>query len=232
MCPLHHEEAFCRPLKGSITTVFYSVKTTSIGRKMSESSEVRTAPEEEYVIENPATGERIKFLDEPSDTGGDVLRFEFWARPKIVGPAAHIHPKQTEYFEVRSGTLNARVGKQDRTLEAGESMTLPPGTPHTWWNSSDEELHGYVELRPSMNMRDEFEALFALGRAGKTDETGVRNLLQVAVLLDAYPDTIYRAGLPIWVQKFGIALLAPIARLLGYKARYPELVGADTSEIA
>lgn len=201
---------------------------------MSEATEPTesTEVEPEYVIENPVTGERIRFIDEPTAAGGDVLRFEFWARPNIVGPAAHIHPKQEEYFEVRSGTLNARVGKEDRTLETGESMTVPPGTAHTWWNGSDEELHGYVELRPSMNMRDEFEALFALGRAGKTDEYGVPGLLQIAVLLDTYPDTIYRAGLPIWFQKLGISLLAPIARMLGYKARYPELIGAKSSEVA
>lgn len=199
---------------------------------MSEPAETTSEADGEYVIENPATGERIKFLAEPNEKGGDVLQFEFWARPNIVGPAAHIHPKQEEYFEVRAGTLHARVGKKDLTLNPGESMTVPAGTPHTWWNSGDEELHGYVELRPSMNMRDEFEALFALGRAGKTDETGVPSLLQVAVLLDTYPDTIYRAGLPIWFQKFGIALLAPIARMLGYKARYPELVGAEMSERA
>ncbi len=187
---------------------------------------------DEYVIENPATGERIRFLDEPTASGGDALRFEFWARPHIVGPAAHVHPKQEEYFEVLDGTLSARVGKRDLTLRPGESFTVPKRTPHTWWNGGDEELHGYVELRPSMNMRDEFEALFALGRAGRTDETGLPNLLQVAVLLDAYPDTIYRAGLPIPVQKLGIKMLAPVARMLGYRARYPELVGAEDAEIA
>lgn len=195
----------------------------------------RTAGEEatgEYVIENPATGERIMFLDEPTASGGDALRFEFWARPHIVGPAAHVHPKQEEYFEVLDGTLSARVGKRDLTLQPGESFTVPKRTPHTWWNGGDEELHGYVELRPSMNMRDEFEALFALGRAGRTDETGVPNLLQVAVLLDAYPDTIYRAGLPIPIQKLGIKMLAPVARMLGYRARYPELVGAADTEKA
>jgi mannose-6-phosphate isomerase-like protein (cupin superfamily) len=201
---------------------------------MSEQASTSDVAEEdaEYVIENPATGERIRFFEEPTPTGGDVLRFEFWARPHIVGPAAHVHPKQTEYFEVRNGVLSARVGDEDYTLATGESMTVPMGTAHTWWNGGDEELHGYVELRPSMNIRDEFEALFALGRAGKTDETGLPNLLQIAVLLDTYPDTIYRAGIPVPLQKAGIRLLAPIARQLGYKARYPELVGADASEVA
>lgn len=194
--------------------------------------EQATGTAEGYVIENPVTGERIRFLDEPTETGGDVLRFEFWARPHIVGPAAHVHPKQEEYFEVRAGTLSANVGKRDLSLTAGQSVTVPPGTAHTWWNGGDEELHGYVELRPSLNIRDEFEALFALGRAGRTDEHGLPNLLQVAVLLDTYPDTIYRAGLPVWFQKHGVELLAPIARALGYRARYPELVGAEASEVA
>lgn len=195
--------------------------------------EARTQPaewdEEENVIENPVTGERIMFLDGPTPTGGDVLRFEFWGQPHIVGPAAHVHPQQEEYFEVREGVLSAHVGDRDVVLSPGDSMTVPPGTSHTWWNASNKPVHGYVELRPSMDMHDEFEALFALGRAGKTDASGVPGLLQIAVLLDRYPDTIYRAGLPIPIQKFGIKLLAPIARLLGYRVRYPELIGAIES---
>ena len=123
--------------------------------------EAASTDAEEYVIENPRTGERIQFLDEPTTSGGDQLRFEFWARPHIVGPAAHVHPKQEEYFEVIDGVLQARVGKRDLTLGPGESVTVPRGTPHTWWNSGDEELHGYVELTPSMNVRDEFEACLA-----------------------------------------------------------------------
>lgn len=179
----------------------------------------------EDIIKNPVTDERIKFLDERTPEGDEVLRFEFWGKPHNVGPGAHVHPKQEEYFEVLDGILSAHVGKKDITLGKGDSMTVPPGTPHTWWNSSDHELHGYVELRPSLDMHDEFEALFALGRAGKTDEHGIPNLLQTAVLLDRYPDTIYKAGVPIILQKFGIKMLAPIGRLLGYKVRYPELLG-------
>lgn len=56
--------------------------------------QAETDTEEAYVIENPATGERIRFFEEPTPGGGDVLRFESWARPRIVGPAAHVHPKQ------------------------------------------------------------------------------------------------------------------------------------------
>lgn len=196
------------------------------------SSAEATAESVENVIENPVTGERIRFLDPPTPEPSDVLCFEFWGQPHIVGPIAHIHPKQEEYFEVRTGRLHAHVGDRDVVLEPDESMLVPAGTSHTWWNAGDEVVHGYVELRPSMDMHDEFEALFALGRAGKTDERGVGNLLQMAVILDRYPDTVYRAGIPIWMQKLGSRALAPVARALGYKVRYPEAVGAFEEESA
>jgi hypothetical protein len=32
-----------------------------------------------------------------------VLRFEFWAHHHIVGPAARVHSKKEEYFEVLEG---------------------------------------------------------------------------------------------------------------------------------
>ena len=70
-----------------------------------------------------------------------------------------------------------------------------------------------------------FETLFGLGRDGKTDEGGSLGLLQGAVMLAAYEEEYRLARPPHPVQKALLAVLAPIGKLLRYRARYPRYSG-------
>lgn len=69
-------------------------------------------------------------------------------------------------------------------------------------------------------METVFETLFGLGSDGKTDEEGSPGTLQGAVMLDEYANEYRLARPSLPVQKALIAVLAPIDRLLGYRARY------------
>ncbi|HLT47479.1 MAG TPA: cupin domain-containing protein [Rubricoccaceae bacterium] len=173
------------------------------------------------VIENPVTGERVVFLQTGEQTGGALLQAELFVRPGGFVAAEHVHPLQEERFAVRAGTLMLRVAGRERRLVAGEAATIPPGTPHVWWNDGAEELHVLVELRPAGRFDRFLETFFALAHAGKTDRRGLPNLLQMAVSLRTYGDTIYPASPPRAVQRVLVALLAPVGRLLGYEADCP-----------
>ena len=80
-----------------------------------------------------------------------------------------------------------------------------------------------VEFRPPVNMETFFETLFGLARDGKVNKRGAPRLLQ-AVLLGREYDT-YLAGPPVALQRAGAFVLAPVARLLGYRARYEKYSG-------
>jgi hypothetical protein len=60
--------------------------------------------------------------------------------------------------------------------------------------------------------------MFALAEDGRTNDHGMPNPLQLAVIADAYADTIRVPFPPAFVQRLGLALVAPIARRLGYRA--------------
>lgn len=60
--------------------------------------------------------------------------------------------------------------------------------------------------------------LFDLARRGELDEHGMPSLLRLAVLAPAFADEIRVVSPPWPVQRTAFALLAPIARLRGYKA--------------
>jgi quercetin dioxygenase-like cupin family protein len=172
------------------------------------------------VIENPVTGERIEFLRTAAETGGALLRVVLSVKPHGFLAAEHEHPRQEERFEVLSGTMRVRLRGVERVLGAGESVAVPPGTPHAWFNDGSGELRALVEFRPALKTELFCETFFGLARNGKTGKNGLPNLLQLAVLARAFRDE-GRLTRPPWaVQRVVFALLAPPARVLGYRAHY------------
>jgi quercetin dioxygenase-like cupin family protein len=101
-------------------------------------------------IYNPVQGDWIVFRQTARDTSGELLSAELVVSPRGGNPL-HVHPRQEEYFKAVSGTLGVQVGDEHRSLEEGEEAVVPPGTPHRWWNDTDEEAHVLVELRPALN---------------------------------------------------------------------------------
>lgn len=177
------------------------------------------------VIENPVTGERIVFRQTSADTNGELLQFELFLKPHGFVPAEHIHARQQERPEVVSGNVRYRLGGSEEGLGPGEAAVLPPGTPHTLWNDTDEEAHLIMDVRPALGVETAIETLFGLARDGKTNSKGMPNPLHGALLAREYE--LFLAGPPIAIQRAGTAMLAPIARLFGYRTRYPEYSGPE-----
>jgi len=177
-------------------------------------------------IENPLSGERMTFLKTTADTNGQSFEFEFHAPPGWT-VSEHIHPRQEERTQMLSGTLDGHVAGEGISLSPGEVRVVPPGIAHAWQNPSDEEEARFsVTFSPALNMESGFETAWGLARDGKATKAGVpKNLLQLAVLAGEHKDEAYLTGLPIPVQKAlmdTITLFAPVGRMLGYRARYPE----------
>lgn len=172
-------------------------------------------------IENPVTGERVIFLKRARDTDGEFVRLEVVAEPGAPGPPEHVHEHQEEYFSVRAGTLAGSVDGEPFRLKAGEDLTVWPGTPHEWGNGGDDELRVLIEVRPARRFEEVLEVFYGLARDGKTDEEGLPNLLQLAVIGQEYWEDNHVTSPPSLVQKVMFVVLAPIGRRLGYKPYYP-----------
>jgi quercetin dioxygenase-like cupin family protein len=174
-------------------------------------------------IYNPVQGDSIIFKETARDTNGELMRGELVVSTRGGNPL-HVHPLQEEHFEVLSGTLGVQIGEEHRSLRVGEEATVPPGTPHRWYNESDrEEARVLGEVRPALKTETFFETLYGLARDGKTDENGIPNPLQFAVMLNGmHKGELYLAKPPIAVQKVLFALLSPIGKLLGYRDHYPK----------
>lgn len=181
----------------------------------------RTVPSED-VIEAPVTGERVTFLQRSEDTDGELLEIEVAAEPFAAGPPEHVHEHQEEFFEIHLGTFTGLVDGEEIELRAGDTYTIHAGTPHRWWNAHDEELVARVEVRPALEMAEFLETVYGLARDGKLTADGRGNPFQMAVIGQHYWDTNHLASPPAIIQRAAFAVLAPIGRLLGYRASYPE----------
>ena len=171
-------------------------------------------------IHNPVTGERITFLATSADTDGEAVVIETVVQPDGCVAAAHVHPSQSERFAVKSGTLGLKTGREKQTLGAGQFVTVESGTAHRFWNAGDEPVTFVCEIRPALQFESLLETMFALAADGKTNRKGMPNLLRLAVIANTHFDTVRLPFPPSWLQRAGLALGAPVGRLLGFQATY------------
>src|ERR687894_1384421 len=159
-------------------------------------------------LENPVTGERFTFTDTAATTGGELLAFELGLRPGGAVPIPHVHPIQTERFEVVDGLMRFRVGLRTRLAGPGDVVEVAPGVMHSFANAGDQEARLRVEVRPALAMEEMFAEVIAMARAGGLTSRGMpRNLLDLAVLARRYDQEAHAPLLNVGVQRL---LLAPL----------------------
>jgi mannose-6-phosphate isomerase-like protein (cupin superfamily) len=172
------------------------------------------------MLENPITGERLLFRKTSSDTGGEAVVLETFVKPDGFVAAAHVHPYQEERFEILDGSVGFMLGEKEFVAGPGEKLTVPAGTPHRFWNAGEEEARFVCEVRPALQFEQLIETMFALASDGKTNSRGLPNPLRLAVIANATFDTVRLPFPPAWMQRMGLAMGAPVGRLLGYEPVY------------
>ena len=173
------------------------------------------------VFENPVTGEYGYVRVGTEETNGKLLVSDLRLHPGAAAIGPHIHPNAHERFTAVKGKIGYLLGDQKKILQANESMEIPRGIVHDFWNAGDEEARVIVEIRPGARMELMMITMFSLAYEGKTNKKGVPDLLQMALIAKEFEDVLQVMNPPLWVQRVLFGILAPIARLVGYKAIYP-----------
>jgi mannose-6-phosphate isomerase-like protein (cupin superfamily) len=168
-------------------------------------------------LENHVTGEVLVFRRTSAQTNGESVLFETIVRPDGFVAAAHVHPNQTERFEIVQGALALRVGSDELLLAPGEVAVVPPGTPHRFWNAGQEEARFVCEVRPALGFESLIETMFVLAAEGKTNKKGLPNPFRLAVIAQAHFDTVRLPFPPASLQRAALAVGAPLGKLLGYR---------------
>jgi quercetin dioxygenase-like cupin family protein len=164
-------------------------------------------------LENPVTGERFTFTDTAASTAGELLAFDFALRPGGAVPLPHVHPIQTERFEVLAGRIRFRIGLRTRYAGPGDVVEVAPGVAHSFANAGDGEARMHVEVRPALAMEEMFAEVVAIARAGRMTRRGLpRNPLELALLARRYDREAHAPLLTVGVQRLLLAPLVLAAR--------------------
>ncbi len=164
-------------------------------------------------LENPVTGERFTFTHTAASTGGELLAFDFTLRPGGAVPIPHVHPIQTERFEVVDGLMRFRVGLRTRIARPGDVVEVPPGVAHSFANAGPDEARLRVEVRPALAMEDMFAEVVEMAQAGRMTRRGLpRSPLELAVLARKYDQEAHAPLLGFRLQRVLLAPLVFVAR--------------------
>ena len=167
-------------------------------------------------VENPVTGERFTFTHTAASTDGELLAFDFALRPGGSVPIPHVHPVQTERFEVTAGTMRFRVGLRTVIAEPGDVVEVEPGVMHSFANDGEDEARLRVEVRPALAMEEMFADVVEMAEAGRMTRRGLpRNLLDLALLARTYDAEAHAPLLGVRLQRFLLAPLVWLARARG-----------------
>jgi hypothetical protein len=130
-------------------------------------------------------------------------------------PIPHVHPIQTERFEVLAGRMRFRVGLNTRLAGPGDVVEVPPRVMHSFANAGDDEARLHVEVRPALAMEEMFADVVAMARAGQMTRRGLpRNPLALAALARRYDQEAHAPLLTVGVQRL---LLAPLVFASGHQ---------------
>lgn len=179
---------------------------------------------------NPASGERGVVVLGTDETGGKRIVIDLHLRAGGGMLARHYHPAIHEQFKVIEGQISCTLNGVERTAGPGETVDIPAGTLHNFWNSGASEGLIRFDVQPAERFAELIKNGFALAQDGKTDATGKPSMLQIALMAREFDDVVrYDMG-PRIVQQILFLVLTPFAKLKGLKGSYPEYVSRPAVE--
>ncbi len=173
-----------------------------------ETAEASTRERRRYY--NPAERDYTTFLKTSEETGGEYTLIEIEVAPG-GGTEPHYHKTYDEHFEVVAGTLEVLVGRETRTLCAGQKAVAERNTLHRFRNPTGQPTTFLVELRPGHGgFEKAVRVVYGLASDGRVFSDGTpKNPYHLAMILE-------------WseIQIPGVlGTLEPLFRLLARRAR-------------
>jgi quercetin dioxygenase-like cupin family protein len=175
---------------------------------------------------NPINGDIIEFIETAKDNNGERVVFKLTQKSKGQLVPNHFHVFQDETFEVLSGKLTLFTEGKSKTLAEGQKITLPKNKAHNHYNNENEPLILIQTVSPALDFEFLLENLQGLASDGKI-KNGQAGLVQELVTLKYLDSKAFLADIPVGVQKILMNTIAPIARLLGYRAIYKKYSGIE-----
>ena len=129
-----------------------------------------------------ADGFRLRLLRTGAESDGEVLEMEASYSGAAGMPPEHLHPNQTERFEVLEGTMRAVIDGEERVHEEGAVFEVPAGTAHQMAAEGPSRIRW--EVRPALRTAEFFERLHGKG------PDSMRAAPSIAEFLEEFTDEV------------------------------------------
>ena len=140
-------------------------------------------PEVGTELVNPVAGTKTVFVATAGSTGGAHVEVEATYPPNSTKPARHLHPAQTERFQVLAGSLEVRRGEEAFTAGAGDEFSVEPGVAHQMWAGDDGAVFRW-RTSPALRTGELYCSMWECARDADWAPTG----LQMFEAVSAYGD--------------------------------------------
>jgi quercetin dioxygenase-like cupin family protein/uncharacterized protein YndB with AHSA1/START domain len=165
------------------------------------------------VLDIAELGIRVKVLRSPAEPRGELFEVEVQGRPRGFLAQRHIHPTQTERLEMVSGSIKVGMNGREHLLNEGDSIEIPPGTPHTQVPVGDGPGAVRIQVRPAGRTQQFLEELATLSRERKITRFGFPRPVAAATLILEYADTGHAAMPPLGAQRAIARTIQRVGRL-------------------
>jgi mannose-6-phosphate isomerase-like protein (cupin superfamily)/uncharacterized protein YndB with AHSA1/START domain len=162
------------------------------------------------VLEMEPVGLRVEFLRTGEETDGELLQFDVSGRSRGFLAQGHIHPTQEEHLEMIEGSMRVVMHGHDHLIGPGESITVPPDTPHSQIPEGEGDGRVRITVRPAGDTQAFLERMAEMCAQGQMTRSGFPRPLAGARLIRDFWQAGYASKPPLRVQ-LGLAraLLAP-----------------------
>jgi quercetin dioxygenase-like cupin family protein len=123
------------------------------------------------IVKIPAIGLELAVRLPPESSGGALTIIETTNAPGF-GPPLHRHG-ETEVFRVLEGRYLFEVDGQRFEAGAGDVISVPGGTAHTFVNITDKPARQLVMILPAMDAQRFFLGLGEILGTGKPDQAAL-----------------------------------------------------------
>ena len=161
------------------------------------------------MVEDPVRRQRYGFT--PKEDGAIELALE-------VDPGGdvppHLHPRQTERFEVLEGHMIFTRGRKKVRAGPGDAVEVTPGVRHAFRNPGPDTARLTVNVSPALDLQEFLEEMAALGRDRAYTRRGLPTsfggLLRLAGIVWRHRENTVVLSPPPFLQSI---LIRPLARL-------------------
>ncbi|AOG12623.1 cupin domain-containing protein [Agrobacterium sp. RAC06] len=162
------------------------------------------------ILDNPVTGDCTTLIEPLPNSPVEALTFVTHLAPGAAGSPPHRHSRLHEEFEVLEGEVEFAVNGNSRSLTAGQSIIVCPGTVHAFRNASGSAAVLRCTVTPGHAFERFLRGMHHAAITGQTNASGLpRDPRRLArLLLNA---DFHFPAMPMQVQRTVFRLFAAFA---------------------